>query len=112
MHVYSECVGEKHDTIRLGEFKQLSTSSSYEGIATGSRELAGVDLSLLQTNEAKCCFFANVYNLLFVHAMLLAVQASRPVPRLDESSLESMLLLQTIQYSVGQLGNVRYLALQ
>ena len=85
--------------------------------------LADIDLQLLDTDNKKMVFFANIVNLLYCHCLLLyglyqaETTAIEVPPALiplfnsieDGSWLSHLNLFSCVGYRIGQLGVIRYM---
>jgi len=105
--------------------KEISYASNYPDVITTMADthlLADVDLQLLDTDNKKMVFFANVVNLLYCHCLLLyglyqaettAIEVPPTLVPLfssieDGSWLSHLNLFGSVGYRIGQLGVIRY----
>ena len=105
------------------EIKELVASEEFIDFQKKTKLLKHVDLRKLDDDEARICFMINLFNVMFIHGVLIVISGSLDgTPSLDvsdyprwtyeclmESPTGRFAIDQFFSYEVGQLGVIRYL---
>ena len=103
------------------QFKELVASEEFIDFQQKTNLLKHVDLHNLEDDEAKICFMSNLYNVMFIHGILIILSGSLDgTPNLSvqehpkwtyeglmESAIGRFAIDKFLSYEVGQLGVLR-----
>ena len=106
------------------ELRDFASDSAVQGAFQNAEQFRNVDLTLLDTSEKKTCFYSNVTNMAYMHALVWYAALGTSLEEQLGVSTEYLQLAQSIGtggldvfshfgltshcgYTIGQLGTVR-----
>lgn len=108
----------------LKELRDVASNSAAQDAFQNAKQFRNVDLTLLDTSEKKTCFYSNVTNMAYLHALVWYAAVGTPLEEQLGVSTEYLQLAQSVGtgsldvfshfgltahcgYTIGQLGTVR-----